>query len=75
MFPNKISKCGHFYTLDMYPIITRQSDIFISDSVGILTVLTQTILIRYEFSSVIMFVLKPKNDIFDEIRWKLWLCV
>ena len=36
--------------------------------VGILTVLTQTILIRYEFSSVTMFVSKQKNNIFDEIR-------
>ena len=43
----------------------------ISDSVGILTVLTQTILIRYEFSSVTMFVSKQKNNIFDEIRSKL----
>ena len=32
----------------------------ISHSVGILTVLTQTILIRYEFSSVTMFVSKQK---------------
>ena len=32
----------------------------ISHSVGILTVLTQAILIRYEFSSVTMFVLKQK---------------
>ena len=38
----------------------------ISHSVGILTVLTQTILIRYEFSSVTMFVSKQKNDIFHE---------
>ena len=47
----------------------------ISYSVGILTVLTQTILIRYEFSSVTMFVSKQKNNIFDEIRSKLRLCV
>ena len=75
MFPNNISKCGHFYTLHMYPVITRQSDILISNSVGILTVLTQTILIRYKFSSVTMFVFKTKNHIFDEIRSKLRLCV
>ena len=43
----------------------------ISHSVGILTVLTQTILIRYDSSSVTMFVLETKNDIFDEIRSKL----
>ena len=43
----------------------------ISSSVGILTVLTQTILIRYEFNSVTMFVSKQKNSIFDEIRSKL----
>ena len=47
----------------------------ISDSVGILTVPTQTILIRYEFSSVTMFVSKQKNNIFIEIRSKLRLCV
>ena len=47
----------------------------ISNSVGILTVLTQTILIRNEFSSVTMFVSKQKNNIFDEIRSKLQLCV
>ena len=43
----------------------------ISHSVGILTVLTQTILIRYEFSSVTMFVFETKNGILDEIRSKL----
>ena len=35
----------------------------ISDSIGILTVLTQTILMRYEFSGVTMFVSKHKNEI------------
>ena len=48
--------------------------LLISDSVGILIVLTQTILIRNEFSSVTMFVSKHKNNIFDEIRSKLQLC-
>ena len=43
----------------------------ILNSVGILTVLTQTILIRYEFNSVTMFVSKQKNSIFNEIRSKL----
>ena len=47
----------------------------ISNSVGILTVLTQTNLIRNEFSSVTIFVSKQKNNIFDEIRSKLQLCV
>ena len=70
MFPNKISKCGHFYTLHVYPVITKVI-FLISGSLGILTVLTQTILIRYEFSSVTMFVSKQKNDIIDEIRSKL----
>ena len=72
MFPNKISKCGHFYTLGMYTRITKVI-FLISDSVGILTVLTQTILMRCEFSSVTMFVSKQKNDIFDEIRSKLMI--
>ena len=72
--PNKISKCGHFYTLHVYSVITKVI-FLISVLVGLFTVLTQTILIGYEFSSVTVFVSRQKNDIFDEIRSKLRLCV
>ena len=37
-------------------------------SICILSVLTQTILIRYQFHTVTTFISKEKNDIFDQIR-------
>ena len=67
-------KFPNFATFTLYMCIPQLPDkviFLISNSVGILTVLTQTILIRYEFNSVTMFVSKQKNSIFDEIRSKL----
>ena len=70
-FPIKFS---NFATFTLYMCIPQLPDkviFLISNLVGILTVLTQTILIRYEFNSVTMVVSKQKNSIFDEIRSKL----
>ena len=69
-------KFPNFATFTLYMCIPQLPDkviFLISNSVDILTVLTQTILIRYEFNSVTMFVSKQKNDIFDEIRSKLMI--
>ena len=57
------------------PLLWDKVIFLIWDSVGTLTVLTQTILIRYEFKSVNTFVSKDQNDIYHQIRWKLQLCV
>ena len=65
---------GHFYTLHVCTVIMRQSHISnLRLSRLRPTVLTQTILIRYEFNSVTTFVLKEKIHEIQII--KICLCV